>query len=89
MRECKSSIGNLQSVIMSGLYIHIPFCARKCSYCAFYSISKPWKNIDRFFQTLEKELSGLPPDFAPETIFIGGGTPTAPDFQTLEKFLPN
>lgn len=30
----------------------------------------------------------LPPDFAPETIFIGGGTPTAPDFQTLEKFFP-
>lgn len=75
---------------MSGLYIHIPFCKRKCNYCAFYSIvSNDWKKQERFFQTLGKELDGLPPDFSPETIFIGGGTPTAPDFQILEKFLPN
>ncbi|MFA6172509.1 MAG: radical SAM family heme chaperone HemW [Kiritimatiellales bacterium] len=73
---------------MSGLYIHIPFCERKCSYCAFYSFSKPWKNVDGFFRTLEKELQSLPEDFAPETLFIGGGTPTALDIQTLEKFLP-
>ena len=82
------SIGNLQSVIMSGLYIHIPFCKRKCSYCAFYSFSKPWKNVDPFFQGLEKEIKNLDTDFLPNSIFIGGGTPTAPDFQTLESFFP-
>ena len=75
---------------MSGLYIHIPFCVRKCSYCAFYSVvSGDWKKQEQFFQTLEKELRNLPADFSPGTIFIGGGTPTAPDFQALEKFLPN
>ncbi|MEI7850454.1 MAG: radical SAM family heme chaperone HemW [Kiritimatiellales bacterium] len=75
---------------MSGLYIHIPFCVRKCSYCAFYSVvSGDRKKQEQFFQTLEKELRNLPADFTPETIFIGGGTPTAPDFQALEKFLPN
>lgn len=75
---------------MSGLYIHIPFCVRKCSYCAFYSVvSNDWKQTARFFQTLEKELNSLPDDFSPETIFIGGGTPTAPNFQTLEKFFSN
>lgn len=75
---------------MSGLYIHIPFCVNKCSYCAFYSvISRDRKSQERFFQTLGTELSNLPPDFAPETIFIGGGTPTAVDFQCLEKFLPS
>jgi len=63
-------------------------CLHKCDYCAFYSFSKPWKNEEKFFQTLEKELSELPADFNPETIFIGGGTPTAPDFQTLEIFFP-
>ena len=73
---------------MSGLYIHIPFCERKCSYCAFYSFPQPWKNVAWFFQSLEKELRDLPADFTPETIFIGGGTPTAPDFQTLETFFP-
>ncbi len=73
---------------MSGLYIHIPFCERKCSYCAFYSFSKPWKNERRFFQGLEKEIKNLDVDFCPTTIFIGGGTPTAPSFQALEGFLP-
>lgn len=70
---------------MSGLYIHIPFCERKCSYCAFYSFSKPWENEGAFFQALEKEIKNLPADFNPETIFVGGGTPTAPDVQTLGK----
>ncbi len=70
---------------MSGLYIHIPFCERKCSYCAFYSFPRPWKNEDGFFQALEKELQTLPADFLPETVFIGGGTPTALDIQTLAK----
>jgi oxygen-independent coproporphyrinogen-3 oxidase len=75
---------------MAGLYIHIPFCERKCSYCAFYSVvSRNREQQKQFFQSLEKELQNLPPDFSPETIFIGGGTPTAPDFQTLEKFLPS
>jgi len=78
-----------------GLYIHIPFCERKCSYCAFYSVVSPstelrtgkgWKKTEQFFQALEKEMARLPAGFAPATIFIGGGTPTAPDFQTLEKF---
>lgn len=74
---------------MFGLYIHIPFCVRKCDYCAFYSeVSKDWKTQDVFFQSLEKELNSLPPDVEPETVFIGGGTPTAPSFQCLETFFP-
>jgi len=37
---------------------------------------------------MEKELNHLPQDFSPETLFIGGGTPTSVRFQTLETFLP-
>ncbi len=72
---------------MAGLYIHIPFCERKCSYCAFYSFPKPWKNVDGFFRSLGKELACLPPDFFPETVFIGGGTPTALDLTAMEALL--
>jgi oxygen-independent coproporphyrinogen-3 oxidase len=89
--KCKSSIGNLQSAIMSGLYIHIPFCEKKCAYCDFFSIPKPWENETPFFQSLDTEINDIKsryPGFLPETIFIGGGTPTAPGFQCLEKFLP-
>ncbi|NOU36977.1 MAG: radical SAM family heme chaperone HemW [Kiritimatiellaceae bacterium] len=83
---------------MSGLYIHIPFCERKCSYCAFYSVvspstelraGNPWKKQEQFFSALGKEIKNLPEDFSPETIFIGGGTPTAPDIQMLESFFPS
>jgi oxygen-independent coproporphyrinogen-3 oxidase len=74
---------------MSGLYIHIPFCVRKCSYCAFYSVvSEDRKKPEQFFRALGKEIKNLPDDFSPETIFIGGGTPTAPDIQMLESFFP-
>jgi oxygen-independent coproporphyrinogen-3 oxidase len=77
---------------MSGLYIHIPFCARKCAYCDFYSLPlagfpSVGRVVARFFQALEKELAALPPDFAPDTIYIGGGTPTALDAPQLAALL--
>lgn len=66
---------------MSGLYIHVPFCAQKCAYCDFYSLPLTGfpdlgNAMERFFQALEKELGDLPRDFRPNTIYIGGGTPT-------------
>lgn len=74
---------------MSGLYIHIPFCMRKCAYCAFYSRAGAGRDLQhRFFQSLEKEILALPAEFDPQTLFIGGGTPTAPDVQLLAQFLP-
>ena len=61
-----------------GLYIHIPFCISKCKYCDFYKVtSKKWNTTHNFFKSLEKELSQLPKNFQPLSIFIGGGTPSA------------
>lgn len=69
---------------MPGLYIHIPYCVRKCRYCAFYSVATGGgqraaadPGTDRFLDCLEVELRGLPAGFRPETVFLGGGTPTA------------
>ena len=73
---------------MSGLYIHIPFCQRKCSYCAFYSVASSDAALQQhFFKWLEIELESLPADFWPETIFLGGGTPTVPAVAILDNFL--
>jgi len=73
---------------MTGLYIHVPICVAKCRYCDFYSVtSRDWKTIDRFFQCLEIELKRLPKPFAPETVFIGGGTPTAVKAEQLARLL--
>lgn len=87
---------------MAGLYIHIPFCVRKCLYCDFYSIPLgegplPDRLADQkqdnslFLDALEAELRRLPQAFAPETIFIGGGTPTElsdRDFGRLLEMIP-
>ncbi len=60
-----------------GLYIHVPFCVRKCAYCDFYSIPCTEGHQAVFLEGLEKELAGLPAGFRPETIFVGGGTPSS------------
>jgi len=63
---------------MTGLYIHVPFCVSRCRYCDFYrEVSAEPGVAAQFVQALEIELGRLPKDFAPDTVFIGGGTPTA------------
>ena len=73
---------------MPGLYVHIPFCVRKCLYCDFYSLPTATGPLARrvsaedqpdqpaFLDALARELAGLPAGFRPDTVFIGGGTPT-------------
>ncbi len=60
----------------SGLYIHIPFCFSKCSYCSFYSI-KSIHLIPEYITALKKEISFYRQEFSSfDTIYIGGGTPS-------------
>ena len=72
---------------MPGLYVHIPFCVRKCIYCDFYSMPtaqgplskrlvQPEPDQPDFMAALARELQDLPRPFRPETVFMGGGTPT-------------
>ena len=72
----------------TALYLHVPFCVRRCLYCDFYVLplgdAAPAKRLQafrslkhrRFLQALDADLAGLPDDFAPRTVYIGGGTPT-------------
>ncbi len=63
---------------MAGIYIHVPFCKKKCLYCDFYSIGTSNK-ISEFPSLIEKELL-LRKDFIGDvpidTIYLGGGTPS-------------
>lgn len=61
------------------LYVHIPFCETKCSYCDFYSLpgGRRGREPEAYLDALDRELAlRAPAGFAPETIFVGGGTPT-------------
>lgn len=60
---------------MKGLYIHIPFCAKKCEYCDFVSYSGIEGKIDEYLDALSAEAS-LYRGTRIDTVFIGGGTPT-------------
>ena len=63
---------------MRGLYIHVPLCVSRCRYCDFYKVTpKQWPGGERYLVALEQELALLPEGFVPQTIFIGGGTPSA------------
>ncbi len=60
-----------------GLYVHIPFCARKCAYCDFASFAGREKDMgpyaDRLIREMDKRAS---PDYLISTLYIGGGTPS-------------
>ncbi|MDE6390604.1 MAG: radical SAM family heme chaperone HemW [Duncaniella sp.] len=58
------------------LYVHIPFCHAKCAYCDFYSTPQP-RLMERFAEALAAEADERCTEgFSPDTIYIGGGTPS-------------
>lgn len=69
----------------SGLYVHVPFCVRKCGYCAFFSRQAEPGLVVAWFAGIERELAALPAGFAPTSVFFGGGTPTALDERALAR----
>jgi oxygen-independent coproporphyrinogen III oxidase len=58
------------------LYAHVPFCARKCLYCAFFSEPASTEVMDRYVAALVRELELVGAELRPETVFFGGGTPS-------------
>ena len=68
------------------LYIHIPFCERKCLYCDFLSFNAKKDLMDRYFDALSKEIqqSGkVYKDYIVRSVFFGGGTPSFPDHNRI------
>ena len=63
---------------VDGLYVHVPFCFRKCHYCDFYSIVDGPERQRAFAERLIEEMATLGAVIEPgvRTVFIGGGTPT-------------
>ena len=59
---------------MTGLYIHIPFCASRCIYCGFYSTTLP--ELQDKYVDADKHIS---------TIYLGGGTPSQLTHENLER----
>jgi len=69
--------------IIKSLYIHIPFCRKKCPYCGFYSVGYNQELASAYLDVLCRQISEINGVFS--TIYIGGGTPTILDWPLLEK----
>jgi oxygen-independent coproporphyrinogen-3 oxidase len=72
---------------VSSLYVHVPFCAQKCSYCAFFSEPSSGEQITRYVAALIRELELIAADLRPQTIFFGGGTPSLLNLRQWEDIL--
>jgi oxygen-independent coproporphyrinogen-3 oxidase len=77
---------------VDGLYVHVPFCAHKCHYCDFYSITRQGEDrmtrfVDRMLAEADVWITSLPHPPRPKTVFFGGGTPTLLPVDQMARLL--
>jgi putative oxygen-independent coproporphyrinogen III oxidase len=77
----------IQPAKVEHLYGHVPFCAAKCHYCAFYSEAGSASKMEDYVDALLLELERFAPQLAPKTIFFGGGTPSLLPTPLLRRVL--
>lgn len=72
-----------------GIYIHVPFCIKKCGYCDFYSVKWDEESENSYIRSAIDEIKGYREleDYIVDTIFIGGGTPSVIMPQNIEKLI--
>ena len=69
-----------------GLYIHIPFCEKKCNYCDFYSLGGSDKVEEKYIQSVISEIDKYKP-FTCSTVYFGGGTPSLLSPEQVQEIL--
>ena len=68
------------------LYLHIPFCEKKCNYCSFVSFCKPKNEIENYVNALCEEIKlSLTKEHSLLTIYLGGGTPSLLNQNQIQK----
>lgn len=72
-----------------GLYVHIPFCVRKCNYCDFFSGAASEETILRYTDALVEEIKGYEREkkISVDSIFFGGGTPSILPSDQFERIV--
>ena len=71
-----------------GVYVHIPFCAKKCAYCDFVSYAGCEDKFACYVDALCKEIKmRASVDYVVDSIFFGGGTPSLIDAELIEKIM--
>ena len=76
--------------MIKAAYIHIPFCEHICHYCDFNKVFLKGQPVDEYLNALEKEMKltfASTPSKEVQSIFVGGGTPTALNVSQLERLV--
>lgn len=84
-REFDGNLG-LGQLNPFGVYVHVPFCAHACDFCAFYQVEPRKPDIDAYLDGIEREMQLVEHNEGCDTAFWGGGTPgllTAADMARL------
>ena len=71
--------------MIKSCYIHIPFCNQICNYCDFCKLKYHKKFINKYLDSLEKEIQSTYHNEVLETIYIGGGTPSSLSLEELKR----
>ncbi|MEN9575918.1 MAG: hypothetical protein RL514_3773 [Verrucomicrobiota bacterium] len=80
-------LGPIEFGPITSLYLHVPFCAHKCEYCAFYSAVPKEDLVTRYVSALVRELELVAHELKPRTVFFGGGTPSLLNLKQWEQIL--
>lgn len=70
-----------------GIYIHVPFCAKKCPYCDFYSCNYTFRSMEGYVNGIIRDIESFDKTDSVDTIYIGGGTPSIIPAEYIEKIL--
>ncbi|WP_156299087.1 radical SAM family heme chaperone HemW [Streptobacillus canis] len=73
---------------INGIYIHIPFCNKRCHYCDFHVFVNMNDKIEKYVEYIIKEIK-LYPEYTYDTVYFGGGTPSLLNGEQIKRILDN
>lgn len=73
--------------MQAGIYIHVPFCRRKCLYCSFYSAPSDAEEIQNYVDAVCGNIAFYQEDIPMDSIYFGGGTPSLLSVEQISHIL--
>ena len=83
----KTENGKIEKNV-DALYLHIPFCEKKCEYCDFCTFVNMSREYEKYTEALVKELK-MYPEYEYDTVYFGGGTPSLLPVELLSYIMEN
>src|ERR1700760_1214283 len=81
-----TDLGQSPAALPFGVYVHIPFCAKRCDYCAFATWTDRAHLVDAYLDACARDIERAAPSPA-TSVFVGGGTPSLVAGDALARVL--